>query len=280
MSLESTIAALVTASNNLTNAVNGKIASIDSKVAEATAAVPAVVRAEVSKSIYVDASVGLDTNAGTSEAAPLKTIGAALGRTMTGGTSYIYLRKGQVHQVGRIVGNYNADRRAITFMPYGAEASAPIVRAMPGKASDMDAAYVAGFQGSNSLSLKFVDVRIETGINNTGLPIYDSGFGGFFTRSAAFGESVSFEVMFLRCTVVIQDFKLLTTYYGFAKIGFAQSSIVKGGVETKIIASAIPKMLDISTVSIEGFGAGATVETLFNISAGNTVSRNASVSFV
>ena len=76
MSLETTIAALVTAANALTNEVSGKIADINKKVLAATDAVPALVRSLSSQNYYIDAVDGDDNNAGTL-AKPLKTALAA-----------------------------------------------------------------------------------------------------------------------------------------------------------------------------------------------------------
>jgi hypothetical protein len=86
MSLESQIADLVTATNSLITTFNGKKASIDSAVAAAIAAAP-----ETLRTWYVDQVSGLDTNAGTSPAAPFKTIGKALASTPAFGVATVQL---------------------------------------------------------------------------------------------------------------------------------------------------------------------------------------------
>lgn len=85
MSLESGIAELTTATNNLITYFNGKKAAIDVAVAAAIAAVP-----DTARTWYVDQINGLDTNAGTL-AAPFKTFGKAITSTPASGFCMIYL---------------------------------------------------------------------------------------------------------------------------------------------------------------------------------------------
>lgn len=86
MSLESTIADLVTATNNLLATFNGKNASIEARVAAAIAAVPSM-----SKTFYINQLTGDDNAAGTA-AAPLKTLQKALSNTPNGGQTIVYLQ--------------------------------------------------------------------------------------------------------------------------------------------------------------------------------------------
>lgn len=92
MSLETTIAALVTASNNLTAAVNGKISQIDQKVNAAALVVPETIKSALDKSVYVDPLDGSDANDGTVLAKAKKTIKAAIDSVPSGGYSYIWVR--------------------------------------------------------------------------------------------------------------------------------------------------------------------------------------------
>jgi len=91
MSLESEIAALVTASNALTGEVSAKMAGIDAAVAAAIAAIP-----DLRRSVYVDAVTGDDNNPGTA-ALPVRTVGMASERVPVGGYGHIYLARNQDH---------------------------------------------------------------------------------------------------------------------------------------------------------------------------------------
>lgn len=271
MSLETTIASLVSAANDLTAAVTGKMAQIDQKVAQATSSVPAVVRAEVVKSLYVDASNGLDTNVGTS-AAPLKTIKAALDRTISGGVSTIFLRRGQIYEVGGPTNNV-VGGKSISFLPYGAEAARPIIRGIITSWAGDDAVQVcSAFMGGTRFSLRFSDIRIETGLDG-GKTLYGPSFGGLISRAGGDSESANFEIYFHKCDIQIQDVPLFTTYYGFMSLSFANSTVTRAGKQTKIVASDLPKMVDITSVGIVGFGSGATVEGLFSLNAGGYISK-------
>lgn len=102
MSLETTIAALVTAANNLTSAVNTKIGAIDAKVLEAVSAVPTQLANTMYRGVYVDAVNGSDANTGLNFANAKKTIVAAAAVIPSGGYGVIYLKAGAVYS---IVGN-------------------------------------------------------------------------------------------------------------------------------------------------------------------------------
>lgn len=270
MSLETQIASLVTAANNLTTAVNGKIASIDQKVAAATDAVPSTVRAEVSKTLYVDASAGVDTNSGVSSAAPLKTISAALDKVITGGTAIIKLRRGQVYEVQR----KNVNEKSLSFEPYGTETSRPIIRGMASDYSGGTVKIVGAFQGTGRVSVKFTEMRVETGLLPAGSTKYGApDFGGFFSREGGAGESVIFEVMFNKCDIAVQDFELFSTYYGSMIFSAAATAITRGGTQAKVIDSQIPKIIDLVNVTISGFPVNSSVETLLSLNSGAYISR-------
>ena len=85
MSLESGIADLTTATNNLITYFNGKKTAIDVAVAAAIAAVP-----DTSRTWYVDQTSGLDTNAGT-QAAPFKSFEKAISSTPKSGFCLVLL---------------------------------------------------------------------------------------------------------------------------------------------------------------------------------------------
>tara|TARA_Y100000782_G_scaffold3033_1_gene3488 strand:- start:472 stop:1314 length:843 start_codon:yes stop_codon:yes gene_type:complete len=96
MSLETTIADLVSAANNLTSSVNGKMNEIDQKVDQATEAVPSTIRDLASQSFYIDAVGGDDSNDGTIQQ-PLKTSGEATRRAVQGGNVNLYFKQQQAH---------------------------------------------------------------------------------------------------------------------------------------------------------------------------------------
>lgn len=277
MSLESVIASLVTACNTLTDTVSNKISVIDQKVAAATEQVPATVRAEVNKILFVDSANGLDTNSGLTTDKPLKTIAAAINKVMLGGSAVINLRRGKVYEVSRGMGGYNVDNMSILFVPYGVETARPIIRGAITNFNNSGMYVSAGFSAFTGMSIKFSDCRIETGLLNGLTPYSDDGYGGFFSRDGGYGESVSFKIFFHKCEVVVQDIPLCTTYYGFMQVSFAQTTVSKGGLQTKIVTTAIPKIVDVSTLSIAGFGSGATLEGLLNMSPGSYIARQASM---
>jgi len=270
MSLESVITGLVTACNTLTAAVTNKIAAIDQKVAAATEQVPAAVRAEVVKTIFVDSAAGLDTNTGLTTDKPLKSIGAAINKIMSGGTAEIRLKRGQVYEVGEHLGGSNVDRKAILFIPYGTASARPIIRGVCQSAPE---GYICNaFLGQTEVNIKFTDCRVETGVAPG--PVYSTNdYGGLFSRGGGVGESVSFRVFFHRSELYVQDVATFTTYFGFMNLSIALSSVVKNGKQTKIVLSEIPKVVDIATVSISGYGASATIDDLFNLTAGSYIAR-------
>lgn len=271
MSLESVITGLVTACNTLTTAVTNKIAAIDQKVAAATEQVPATVRAEVSKILYVDSAAGLNTNTGLTTDKPLKTIGAAISKVMSGGTAEIRLNRGQVYEVAAHLGGNDVDRKAILFIPYGAAASKPIIRGLV--QASANGAVCNAFEGKTDVSIKITDCRIETGLSPNG-PVYTTpDYGGFFSRGGATGESVSFKVFLHKCDLYVQDVATFTTYFGFMQLSVALSAIYKNGGQAKIVDSAIPKIVDISTTSVSGYGTSTTFETLFSMNAGGYIAR-------
>lgn len=96
MSLEQQIAALVEASNNLTGAVNGKLAEIDNKVDTAITEITETITKNNVVTFYVDAENGNNGNSGSSSS-PLRTFNEAVKRCPTGSTATIYLKRYQRH---------------------------------------------------------------------------------------------------------------------------------------------------------------------------------------
>ncbi|HGK6498957.1 TPA: hypothetical protein ACJ5BH_005717 [Pseudomonas aeruginosa] len=116
MSLEAQIAGLVTAANNLTNSVNGKMAAIDQKVQAATGAVPAEINKRMSMTLYVDAIAGNDSNSGESWVLAKKTLPWAVAAVPRGSQVSIYLRAGQNHVVS---GEVDCGKKAVLIYGEG-----------------------------------------------------------------------------------------------------------------------------------------------------------------
>ncbi|WP_213159201.1 hypothetical protein [Pseudomonas aeruginosa] len=114
MSLETQIAALVTAANNLTGAVNGKMAQIDQEVAAAVGAVPAEINKRMAMAFYVDAINGSDGNSGETWALAKKTVAAAVSSAPRGSLVSVWLKSGQVHSMAADV-----DTAQKTVLVYG-----------------------------------------------------------------------------------------------------------------------------------------------------------------
>lgn len=125
MTIESQIAGLVTAANNLTDAVNGKLVAIDQKVKVATESVPATVAAQLYKEVFVDADLGKDTNPGTL-AQPFKTMRAAILGNQQIQLLNTHLMRGQTHtdvDDGVII----SSQFNIQFTPYGSATASPVI---------------------------------------------------------------------------------------------------------------------------------------------------------
>ncbi|RUR46209.1 hypothetical protein [Vreelandella populi] len=90
MSLESQIAALVSAANNLTSQVAGKMAGIDKAVKNAVEGIPREIERKMDREVFVDQLNGDDNNPGTS-ANPVKTIRKAAQETPSGAAVSITL---------------------------------------------------------------------------------------------------------------------------------------------------------------------------------------------
>lgn len=92
MSLENQVAALVSAANNLTSQVAGKMSEIDQKVDTALQAVPNEVLKQLGKTIFIDQLNGNDSNDGSSDR-PIKTFSRAAALSASGSSVYIRLMR-------------------------------------------------------------------------------------------------------------------------------------------------------------------------------------------
>lgn len=288
MSLETQIASLVAAANSLTNAVNGKVAEIDAKMDAATRSVPAAIVAEMAKTLFVDANSGLDSAVG-SQAAPLRTIEAALAKVPVGAIGIINLRRGQVHNIGGVVNGHkdNCGRKRLNFNAYGAELEKPVIQQVLGLFASSGQYRGAAFEAGTEISIKFSNLKIKTGRLLEGTNLYggiDIGdYGGFFTRSAgaAGGEgSINLNAVFYNVDIDLEDAPFVTTQSGFINFSFRDTNIVKTGRASLVCQSLAPKVLDMLNVKLTGFGPGATVDTLFKLSAGAYITRQSGATLV
>lgn len=121
MSLEAQIAALVEASNKLTNAVDEKILEIDEKVKEATDSVPSVIRANMEWTAFIDPVNGVDDpGRDGSINKPFRTIKYAIDQTLTGATCFVRLLSGD-HVVDKFI--YMMGKTALIELAAGVKTS-------------------------------------------------------------------------------------------------------------------------------------------------------------
>lgn len=197
MSLESQVAALVSAASKLTSEIAGKMKGIDQKVNEATDAVPSTIRSLSRANIYVDAENGNDSNDGT-PGRPIKTL-SQIGRMMVNGSyTVVYLRAGQVHSLSGTLGTSIAVGH-LRFAIWGdAQDIKPLI------------SWETGFDGTENTG-NFVAIRLGAvvfgGVNFTGrlarpeLPVnymcgvintYGAEVSAMLTNSELDLESVNF----------------------------------------------------------------------------------------
>ncbi|KJK20356.1 hypothetical protein ACIOVF_04115 [Pseudomonas sp. NPDC087612] len=153
MSLETDVANLVTKTTDLISYFNGKKAGIDAAVAAAVAAVPAIAR-----TFYVDGTAGDDLALGT-QAAPMKTISAALSATPEGGGCVIILLKDYVLSSPLVVRN----RRVTIRGDVDSELSRKLI--LNEYITSNGQRSMGGFQqvGSVSLELAYLTVSLPAG---------------------------------------------------------------------------------------------------------------------
>lgn len=94
MSLESQIAALVSAANSLTSQVAGKMSQIDQKVESTATEISKVITSNRVVTYYVDEASGNDANTG-SQSSPLKSVSRAMVLAPSGSTLNISVKPGR-----------------------------------------------------------------------------------------------------------------------------------------------------------------------------------------
>ncbi|MDF1652601.1 hypothetical protein [Pseudomonas aeruginosa] len=232
MSLETQIAALVTAANNLTTAVNGKVAEINEKVKTATDSVPSVIRSLADQSFYIDAVNGLDTNTGSTTAAPIKTAAEAKRRAVNGGVVRLLFKSGQTHDV-----DFFLQSGLISCTTYGHtdlqnKADRATLRPALGGLDANGRRFVLGI-GVASGQIYLTGLNITTDYSGAETMVTDAGFIRY-TNSRA-------DVFLYVCDLVLSDIPFASIYTGYSArdIYLASTTVaVKAGKE------AVAKLLN------------------------------------
>lgn len=162
MSLESQIAALVSAANSLTSQVAGKITQIDRKVDTATQAVAQKIRSDMDTVIYVDAVNGSDANNGLTEATAKRTVASAILSTPPNSSVEVRLIRGGDHIVNSAI--YLKGRKVVV-RSFDASYSDPSSFATL-RQDLLDGSSLAGGQvmpGYNGF-IRFDSVKLETAL--------------------------------------------------------------------------------------------------------------------
>lgn len=162
MSLESTIAGLVTASNKLTDAVNGKMGQIDLKVTAAVSAVPSQIISSMARSFLVDPVSGNDLNDGSSWEKAKKTIAGVVYSSPSGSINYIYLKPGVVHE---LTDDVDCANKVVYIIGNGFSYADPstwsVIRSVPSVAPDGEMV-AGGFRLGYKGFVALLGVRCET----------------------------------------------------------------------------------------------------------------------
>lgn len=180
MSLEAQIAALVQASNNLTGAVNGKMAQIDKKVDDAVNAVPqAIIDNFSQKSVRLDPVTGNDS----SPNGPFRTLSAAVASVPDGGSLNISLPNGSGQKVIELAEAIYIGSRRVTISggSWNMEAlglKLPIIKPLARKDEATNRTVFRGyFYGDPGGRIYFRNVRFELPRKYAGTDVEHSGAG-------------------------------------------------------------------------------------------------------
>lgn len=209
MSLEQHIAALVSAANNLTGAVNGKMDEIDEAVQAAVEAIP-----ELHKEIYVSSDTGNDNNLGDKNT-PLKTIKEAVSRIPENGSGRINLERGQVHEINE---NISYESKTISFWGYG-NASLPMPEILLGsyKYPESDWSEAFGLRAKNRTTVKVVECVVDTGSLATDTTTHRDSPCGLVSRDHFSGNTALIDLSLFNSEIKLRDHPL-TTAFGMIRI--------------------------------------------------------------
>jgi hypothetical protein len=167
------------ASQAMTNEVSGKMAQIDTKLAELVKDVPDAIDSEMYKSIYVSVD-GDDNNHGGSSAAPLASIAKAISLIPNGSTARILLASAPVESPDNVYDVeqvHELESRHVLIAPYGG--SQVTLRFMDGGAFNTRSGGSIKVGNPYHLTVEVVASRTKDSL------IYQYGgdvsFGGFYT---------------------------------------------------------------------------------------------------
>lgn len=259
MSLESQIAALVAASNNLTQSVNDKIDEIDTQVQAAIKAIP-----ELNKVFYIDSVAGNDNVAGT-EVSPLKTIKAAVERTPQNGSVLICVKRNQDHVMsGSQASVIDVTNKVVTISSYGA-GNKPVIKM---HCINTDVGSIAyGFMVSIFSVITVIDCVIDTGSLPLGaVNTYDM-FGGFVSRMGTTGEVGTVQLTLSYCDVMLRDHQL-SSHYGRVDYNFRAVKISHVGKQVHLNSGG-----DTFHCTLNGVTLTDTTKTLWRCLRGATASN-------
>jgi len=256
MSLETEIAALVTASNNLTGTVNGKIASIDARV---NAALQTIIQNR--KDIYVNAETGDDANSGLNPNERVKTLRKACALIPEGGVGQIKLEA--VASPYLIDDSFDIFNKNIGF--YGSTRSdgsqglvvkikniCTVGRTQDNLAADVNYTTSMKFYGS---IVGFYNCVIET-TNLASPALGNSDYCGLFSK---WSENTAF--LYKSCRIALGDTDLIIHAYssakplscslfdtvieriGYSRNGYLVNSLAQAPMSLSLLAVAYPSGL-------------------------------------
>lgn len=221
MSLESQIAALVSAANSLTSQVAGKMTGIDQKVNAATAAVSERLRKEMNSIVYVDSSNGDDTNAGSTRDSAKKTIHAAIVSTPPNSSVEVRLMgAGSEHELTQTT---MLEGRKVSIWGYDsahqAVSSYPVIRQKAWIVNNGQSGYIqgAGFRVGIQGFIKFVRCRIDTAYLDD--PAFDAANLRDYQTTVVSSQS-SIGYLWLESVVININHLALTHQHTAGSLGF------------------------------------------------------------
>lgn len=232
----------------------------------------------LSQIVYVDGVDGDNRNLGT-EANPLQSIEAALGRALPCGMMRVYLKRGQRFEGP--VSQYKAGIVSLIFDSYGGdEDSNPVVYPTKqtwdnqGQAEERVLACFVRSQSAQTVNIAFMNVDVET-LQLTASETPFNNYGAFFSRGGGQHEMFDFNVTFFKSTVTIFDTPLFGGYAGFIKLRLVKAEINKaeGSKINQLYYSntrQCPKIVDAQASRFIGFDI-PTPEAVLGIQDNNSL---------
>lgn len=198
MSLETTIADLVSAANNLTSAVNSKMGEIDQKVDDVASSFSSAIKEASGSTFYVDQASGNDTNSGSSSN-PLKTLKEANDRMIPGGAYIVYLVTDYVMDQGNEM--HPPTNAMVRIQGLKGDNTKAVVTSKWSLNNLLGGNIVIGsVNQSNGCSFYFKDIRLKlelAGIDDQEVPVF--GRQCFVRTNAGTSPSVRMDVQFDDC---------------------------------------------------------------------------------